>query len=510
SGLQSGKDGRDGADGHGARRVAALARRGAAAGVVLALGVLGTAGWGGTSQAATSGTSLRGRLLSVDDLPAGWSASRLTSAVGDQLTTSACGAALVALLSPPGLSKDTLGPTYETARFVEGAGVPSLTEALASGPQAEQAWQRLDTVLAGCTGATLARGAAKVVATRSPVRFPRVGRNSSTSSWTLTVSSGGGVTSDLVLFAAGTDYGYLSYTDLESPPVPTVTAFARAAVAKATNGSTAPVPDSVSIASVPVRTVRTTLGTVAYREIGAGPALVMITGWSAIMEDWDPFLVDELAQHHRVVIFDNAGIGRTTALPAPLTVDAMADQTGALIDALHLGRPAVLGWSMGTAIAQAVAVLHPQEVGALVLCAPYPGDGAVVLPPASVLDAKSDPTALFPANQSVADGVYEAEISSYPKASLASAATDSAQLSALHQWWAGGDRAGHLVAEISAPTLIADGSADRLDPVANSRLLARLIPGARLKLYPDAGHGFLFQDDRAFAALVDSFLGQAK
>ena len=289
-----------------------------------------------------------------------------------------------------------------------------------------------------------------------------------------------------------------------------MTAFARAAVAKATNGSTAPVPDSVSIASVPVQTVQTTLGTVAYRAIGNGPALVMIAGWSETMEGWDPLLVNALAQHHRVVIFDSAGIGRTQSLLAPLTIDAMADQTAALIDALGLGRPDVLGWSMGTTVAQALAVLYPSEVGALVLCAPYPGTGAVVLPPASILDATNDPTALFPANQVDAEIAYSLEISSYPKAPPAPQATDSAQLQALHQWWAGSDPTGRLVNRIAVPTLLADGTADRLDPVANSHLLARLIPGATLKLYPDAGHAFLFQDYAAFAAQVDSFLSQAK
>ena len=227
------------------------------------------------------------------------------------------------------------------------------------------------------------------------------------------------------------------------------------------------------------------------------------------MEGWDPLLVNALAQHHRVVIFDNAGIGRSQSLPAPLAIDAMADQTGALISALGLGRSDVLGWSMGTTVAQALAVLHPDQVAALVLCAPYPGNGAVVLPARSILDATSDPTALFPANQVDAELAYELEISAYPKAPPAPQAIDSAQSKALDRWWAGGDPAGRLVAKIAVPTLVADGTDDRLDPLANAHLLARLIPGATLKLYPDAGHAFLFQEGTAFATLVNSFLSQA-
>ena len=97
----------------------------------------------------------------------------MTSTKG-QVTTSPCGAALVAVLSPagglsaPGLAKSPLGPTYGTASFVEGAGLPSLREALASGAQAEEAWQRFGATLAGCRAATFVYKGTKVVATGAP------------------------------------------------------------------------------------------------------------------------------------------------------------------------------------------------------------------------------------------------------------------------------------------------------------------------------------------------------
>ena len=71
--------------------------------------------------------------------------------------------------------------------------------------------------------------------------------------------------------------------------------------------------DSVSIASAPVQTADTRLGTVAYRAIGTGPPLLLITGYGGTMEDWDPRFVDALAEHHRVITFDNAGVGKTPA-----------------------------------------------------------------------------------------------------------------------------------------------------------------------------------------------------
>jgi pimeloyl-ACP methyl ester carboxylesterase len=100
---------------------------------------------------------------------------------------------------------------------------------------------------------------------------------------------------------------------------------------------------------------------------------------------------------------------------------------------------------------------------------------------------------LFPAGQAAAQNTYLAAISSYPGAPTAPADTVTAQGHAVDQWWAGSDPAGTQTATIAIPTLIADGTADQLDPLAHSHALAGLIPGAKLTLYPDAGHAFLFQ-----------------
>jgi len=274
--------------------------------------------------------------------------------------------------------------------------------------------------------------------------------------------------------------------------------------------ATAALPATPSVVSSPVRVAHTSLGTVGYRIVGSGPPLVMIMGYPATMEDWDPRFVDALARHFRVVIFDNAGIGATHRLPGPPTIDAMARQTGALIHTLRLSRPDVLGWSMGGMIAQALAVLYPSQVRRLVLCATFPGTGATV-PSTTItaltrLEPQQVKTVLFPPSQTKAYNAYAAAISGYPPATVPSKAVLAAQRRAVTQWWTGKDPAGRKTAAISAPTLIADGAADWVDPVANARALARLIPAARLVLYPDAAHAFLFQDATHFAAVVESFL----
>jgi pimeloyl-ACP methyl ester carboxylesterase len=268
---------------------------------------------------------------------------------------------------------------------------------------------------------------------------------------------------------------------------------------------------AASVVLAPVQVAHTRLGAVGYRVVGSGPPLVLIMGYIGTMEDWDPRFVDTLARHFRVVIFDNAGVGRTQPLPAPLTIDAMADQTSALIGTLGLSRANVLGWSMGGMIAQALAVRHPAQVRRLVLCATFPGTGAV--PPSlaairALLSGVPQEAGayLFPADQSMAYEAFEAGISSYPAAPPVPAATIAAQGRASGQWFGGTDPAGRQTAAISVPTLIADGTADRLDPVANDHALARLIPRARLVLYPDAGHAFLFQEGAPFTFVIGTFL----
>jgi pimeloyl-ACP methyl ester carboxylesterase len=221
------------------------------------------------------------------------------------------------------------------------------------------------------------------------------------------------------------------------------------------------------------------------------------------MQNWDRRFVDVLAQRYRVVIFDNAGVGPTAALPAPLSIDAMANQTSAFIDTLGIGRPDVLGWSMGSLIAQALAVLHPDQVRRLVLCASWAGNGQAIRPSQHALNSGE----LFPADQTAAQNTYHAAISAYPSVPAAPSATLTAQVLAIDQWWAGRDPAGAQAAKIAVPTLIADGADDQLDPLANSHTLATLIPGAKLTIYPDAGHAFLFQDQTAFVPLIESFLG---
>ncbi|MGA2011740.1 MAG: alpha/beta hydrolase [Solirubrobacteraceae bacterium] len=467
---------------------------------VLFLGVLVAALMSGCGGSGTA-SRLQSRLLSVADLPAGWS-SVAVSASPVKVTDTPCLEHLGA--NPKGWS-------YQTAGFVEGKSIPNLGEVLATGARVEETWDRFGGALASCRSAGLKLGNTTVEATVRRLAFPRLGRSSSAYAWAFSLA-GIKLGFDLVLFQTRRYDGYLSFADVGQPATATVEAFAQAAVAKAQTGATAPVSDSVSIASAPVRTAHTRLGPVGYRAIGTGPPLLLITGYGGTIDSWTPQFVDALAQHYHVITLDNAGIGKSGNLPAPLTIDAMADQTSALITALGLGRTDVLGWSMGSMIAQALTVLHPNQVRRLVLCASYPGNGTTVQPTRQELNAfeSGDPqkvmAALFPADQTAAQNTYLAATSSYPPATPAPAVVLTAQRHAIDAWWNGADPAGTHPATITTPTLIADGTLDRLDPLANSQTLAKRIHGAKLHLYRDAGHAFLFQDQTNLVPTIESFL----
>jgi pimeloyl-ACP methyl ester carboxylesterase len=260
--------------------------------------------------------------------------------------------------------------------------------------------------------------------------------------------------------------------------------------------------------------MQTSHGAVGYRTVGRGSPLVLIVGYSGSQDSWPPSLVNALAQHHQVITFDNAGIGQTAMLSGALTISAMADQTAAFTEALHLNHPDVLGWSMGGMIAQALVVRHPADVRRLVLSATFAGDGKATLPSASVWAALTSPSSpsevlalLFPPDRLAAESAaFVKSLSEYPNPYQASPAVEEAQFTAIAGWTTGAEQAGH--GAIAVPTLIGDGADDVLTPPANAQKMAALIPGATVVIYPDAGHGFVIQEATAWAARVNQFLGQ--
>jgi pimeloyl-ACP methyl ester carboxylesterase len=170
---------------------------------------------------------------------------------------------------------------------------------------------------------------------------------------------------------------------------------------------------------------------------------------------------------------------------------------------------------MGGMIAQALTVLHPADVRRLVLCATAPGNGQATGPSPAAAEALLHPDQgsgmaplLFPPDHRAKQlPAYLAQIGQYSHPYRAPAVMARAQLSASASWISGKDPAGAGIDRIAAPTLIGGGQDDEFFPVANSTVLHKTIPRSQLVVYPDAGHGFLFQDADAWTSKIDAFLG---
>ena len=436
-------------------------------------------------------------LLARADVPPGW--KKVAAPTSDVTTHLDC----VGRLARPGK-----GWRHQQVVFAVGKGLPFVSEAVATGPNVAGTWARTRAALSNCRSATVTVNGKRDRVTISPLAFSARATGTVATRWQFE-ATGLELGIDFVVFRVHQVLGVVSYTDAGVADARNAGGFAAAAISKA-DGGDGTVKGVVTVSTAPVRVAQTSDGRVGYRKVGSGPPLVLVMGYAGTMETWDPQFVDALAHRFTVVVFDNAGIGKTSSLRGPLTIDAMAQQTSALIGALHLGAPDVLGWSMGGLVAEALAVLHPSQVHRLMLCATFPGTGAVRSPKAAVNDLNAGgaraTAVLFPPGHEAAATVFAVALSAYPASTTPPRAVVSAQATAVLRAWAGKDAALRRFRRIAAPTLVADGTLDRLVPAANARRLARGIAGAKLLLYKGAGHAFLFQDLGSFVPAVEAFL----
>jgi pimeloyl-ACP methyl ester carboxylesterase len=262
----------------------------------------------------------------------------------------------------------------------------------------------------------------------------------------------------------------------------------------------------------------------AYRVTGTSdsPPLVTLQHFRGNLDSWDPALIDALAAGRRVITFDNRGVaatsGRTPSTMAQMALDAID-----FIDALDIGEVDLLGFSIGSFLAQEIALIRPASVRKVVLASSAPKGasgmhgwapaviGAVGKPETSgeeylsVFFAGSD--ASRAAGQEVLGRLFGARTAD--RDADVSWQTRLAQYDAVCRW---GEPSHSLLERVSAidkPVFVANGDSDPMILPRYSYLLAGLIPGARLKIYPDSAHGFLFQHHAQFAADVDAFLASA-
>ena len=256
----------------------------------------------------------------------------------------------------------------------------------------------------------------------------------------------------------------------------------------------------------------------AYRELGprGEVPVVLITHLAAVLDNWDPRVVDGIAARHHVIAFDNRGVGASTG-KTPDTIEAMARDAIMFIRALGLEQVDLLGFSMGGMIAQVMAADEPHLVRRLILAGTGAagGEGIKNVTRLSHLDTVraaftlQDPKHFLfftrTANGRRAGKEFLARLKERTdnRDKAISIRAYLTQLKAIHRW--GLDAPADL-SVIVQPVLVANGDSDRMVPSNNSADLARRLPNSDLVIYPDAGHGGIFQFHEQFVGQALSFL----
>ena len=277
-----------------------------------------------------------------------------------------------------------------------------------------------------------------------------------------------------------------------------------------------------SCTTTPTQFLRGKTETYAYRRVGGGirRPLICLQHFTGTLDNWDPAVTDPLASDREVILFDSAGVGRSTG-KVPTTVAGMAMHALDFLDAMCLTSCDVLGFSLGGMVAQQMALDRPSIVHKLILVgtAPRGGEDIMHLEKPSLAKYLGDPTlkgygvlqklffAPTPSSQT-AGGAFIERLAQRKEDldTLCGPDVAAAQIAAFREWeQSSGTRFAGLKG-IQQPTLVVNGIHDEMIPVSNSFRLSENLPNAMLLVYPDAGHGSLFQFHDSFVRQAAAFL----
>ncbi|MDE2155726.1 MAG: alpha/beta hydrolase [Xanthomonadaceae bacterium] len=273
-----------------------------------------------------------------------------------------------------------------------------------------------------------------------------------------------------------------------------------------------------SFAKAPNKLIKVDGTTFAYRDLGprGGIPLVLLNHWGAVLDNFDPRIVDGLSRTHRVVAVDYRGIGSSGGT-APVTVDEMARDTIALIRAMGFDQVDLLGFSLGGFVAQDVALKAPGLVHKLILTGTGPAGGQGIdrvgamswpLMLKGLLTLRDPKTYLFFTPTTNGRRAARAFLKRLKERQTArdKGPTPRALLRQLEAIKAWGQQAAQDLSGLRMPVLIANGDNDIMVPTVLSRDMARRIPNAQLVIYQDAGHGGIFQHHSDFVPKALEFL----
>lgn len=279
-------------------------------------------------------------------------------------------------------------------------------------------------------------------------------------------------------------------------------------------------PD-ITWANVPTRTLSAGGVDFAYRELGeqrGGTPVVFLNHLAAVLDNWDPRIVDGIAAQRHVIVFDNRGVGASTGAPAN-SIEQMADDAVTFIKAMGFRQVDLFGFSMGGMIAQEIVLKEPRLVRKLILTGTGPAGGPGISTVAGVanydllrasLTGQDPKQYLFftrtpngiEAGKAFLKRLQERTENRDKEIAVAAYV---AQLQALSAW---GQKRPADLSVVRQPVLVANGDHDRMVPTSNTYDLAKRLPNSELIVYPDAGHGGIFQYHEDFVPKALAFLAK--
>jgi pimeloyl-ACP methyl ester carboxylesterase len=277
-------------------------------------------------------------------------------------------------------------------------------------------------------------------------------------------------------------------------------------------------PSNTTWRNAPTQTLNAGGVKFAYRQLGpdTGVPVVLLTHLAAVLDNWDPRVVDGIAAKHRVIAFDNRGVGASSG-STPTTIKEMARDAVSFTRALGFDQVDLFGFSMGGMIAQVIAQEQPRLVRKMILAGTGPagGEGIEKVTRITYLDIARGLLTRQDAKQFLfftrtpngraagKEFLARLEERTDDRDKAISVRSLRAQLKAIHRW---GQQQPADLARIRQPVLVLNGESDRMVPTENTVDLDRRLPNSELVLYPDAGHGGVFQFHEDFVKRALEFL----